>query len=90
MAADDKMMFKKDWKSPEFNLERRPFINKKWLIRVLLWRFLEITSRIGILCLMWINLGGISVFIVLPLEIMYLSIICFGLGTLSDRISISQ
>ena len=81
VSADDKAMFRKEWKSmiiPEF-----PKINYRWFIRVFCWRFLEISSRICLLTLAWINLGGISIFIMVGCEFMYLTIICYGLGTLS-------
>ena len=98
VAADDKQMFKKEWKSMSFKFKwewevevetekeeeeayRYGCFNHRWFIRVVLWRYLEITCRITLLCLIWINLGGLSIFIMLGLEMVYLSIICFGLGT---------
>eukprot|EP01084_Bolivina_argentea_P307598 531697_1 len=88
VSADDKQMFKDEWKS--INSHHDGIRMGKvggccscflWFTRVVLWRFLEITSRIVLLCIVWINLGGISVFIILGLEFAYLAAICFGLGT---------
>eukprot|EP01084_Bolivina_argentea_P022228 41316_1 len=78
VSSDDKQMFKDDWKS--FKHSDCLCINPLWIVRVL-WRFLEITSRIVLLAVVWINLGGLSVFIILGLECIYLSIVSFGLGT---------
>eukprot|EP01083_Nonionella_stella_P172767 593932_1 len=78
VSGDDKLMFKEEWKSVGCK-SKFPFVNCRYIIRVFLWRFLEISSRIILLCLMWINLGGLSVFVVLTLEFIYLSVICFGL-----------
>eukprot|EP01083_Nonionella_stella_P043282 116780_1 len=80
VSGDDKLMFKDEWKSLECS-SRFPFVNCRYIIRVL-WRFLEISSRIILLCLMWIDLGGLSVFIVLTAELIYLSVICFGLQSI--------
>ena len=91
VASDDKQMFQEDWKKINFRCSIKmkgindvvccPCINHRWVVRVVLWRFLEISSRITLLCLVWINLGGLSIFIILGLEMSYLAIICFGLGT---------
>ena len=82
VASDDKQMFKEDWKGIEFGKCHGccPF-NYLWFVRVVIWRFLEISSRIVLLCIVWINLGGPSIFIILGLEFIYLSIIAYGLGT---------
>eukprot|EP01084_Bolivina_argentea_P307597 531696_1 len=87
VSGDDKQMFNKDWKGINFKLSNfKSFkcfdiINYKWFIRVILWRFMEISSRIVLLTLVWINVGGLFIFIMLGLEMLYLAIVCFGLGT---------
>ena len=81
VSADDKAMFRDEWKS--MIIQGFPKINYLWFIRVICWRFLEISSRICLLALSWINLGGISIFIMVGCELTYLLIICYGLGTLS-------
>ena len=87
VSQDDKVMFQEEWKSIEFQ-KGLPCINVLYVIRVFLWRFLEISSRIVLLSLIWINLGGISVFIICGLEVGYLFFVCFGAGTLSKIYSI--
>ena len=87
VSADDKAMFRDEWK--RLIIDTFPKINYRWFIRVFCWRFLEISSRIAIMTLTWINLGGISIFIIVGLEIVYLVIVCYGLGTLSCYIFMS-
>ena len=58
-------------------------INFKWIKRVLCWRFLEISSRICLFALVWLNLGGMAVFIILFTEFVYLIVLCYGLRTFS-------
>ena len=45
-----------------------PCINSWWFVRVILWRFVEITCRVFLLVLIWINLGGATLMIILTLE----------------------
>eukprot|EP01084_Bolivina_argentea_P075247 136417_1 len=81
ISADDKIMVQDEWKKIDFSHKKCPCVNYRYFIRVFVWRFLEISSRITLLCLVWLNMGGMSVFIVLVIEFVYLSVICFGLGT---------
>ena len=74
-------MFRDKWKN--MFIGKTWSISYKWVTRVFLWRFLETSSRIALFTLVWINLGGVSVFVLLGLEMVYLFIICYGLGTLS-------
>ena len=66
-----------EWKKGEkldgFNPKR---INWRWFVRVFCWRFLEISSRICIFTLIWVNLGGISVFVILSFELLWVAITC--------------
>eukprot|EP01084_Bolivina_argentea_P281979 482566_1 len=78
VSADDKVMCKEEWESPIY----QDYFNCKWIRRVFAWRFLEISCRIILLLLIWINLGGISVIILFGIEFIYLFIICLGLGTI--------
>ena len=60
-------------------------INWRWFVRVFCWRFLEISSRIIMFSLIWQNLGGMAVFIILSCEmlyVIYLSILCETLSFL--------
>ena len=75
VSSDDKIMFQKDWKNMDWNKKKLcscSCINYKYFIRVIFWRFLEISSRIVLLTLVWVNLGGISIFIILGAEFVYL------------------
>ena len=79
VAQDDKPLFEEEW---------RPMIenklpNPRWFLRVFGWRFLEISSRICLFTLIWINLGGLSVFIILSAELLYLVIISLIFGKFS-------
>eukprot|EP01083_Nonionella_stella_P108113 314045_1 len=86
VSADDKVMLKDEWKQPKHrNKEGKwvwPFINIKYMVRVFLWRFLEISSRITLLVLTWINLGGRSIIFILFIEFCYLSVLAWALGTI--------
>eukprot|EP01084_Bolivina_argentea_P128795 227582_1 len=77
VASDDKTMFGDVWKSPTVN----KCINGLWFVRVVMWRFLEISTRIILLTLVWITMGGMSIFIILGIECIYLIIVSYGLGT---------
>ena len=85
VVADDKQMLSKEWKEFEFLKEYKitSLFNYKYIIRVIFWRFLEISSRVTLICLIWINLGGFAVIIIIWLEIIYLSYICYGVGSFS-------
>eukprot|EP01083_Nonionella_stella_P198857 729761_1 len=86
VSADDKVMLKDEWKQPRHRNNQGkwvwPYINIKYLVRVFLWRFLEISSRITLLVLTWINLGGRAVIFVLFLEFCYLCLLAWSLGTI--------
>eukprot|EP01083_Nonionella_stella_P057275 150408_1 len=84
VSADDKVMLQDDWKEPRIKKGGKwtfPYFNFKYFVRVFLWRFLEISSRITLLALTWINLGGKSIFFILAIEFFYLSVLAWALGT---------
>ena len=56
-----------------FNPKR---INWRWFFRVFGFRFLEISSRICLFTLIWLNLGGFSVFVILSAEMFYVVMLC--------------
>eukprot|EP01083_Nonionella_stella_P078773 215773_1 len=72
VSADDKVMLQDDWKEPKHRNSdgkwKFPFINWKYVVRVFFWRFLEISSRITLLVLTWVNLGGKAIFFLLAIE----------------------
>eukprot|EP01083_Nonionella_stella_P016456 45937_1 len=81
VSADDRVMMQEEWKYLSLST-KYPFLNPRYIVRVFLWRFLEISSRVVVLTLVWISLGGLSVFIVLGIETFFLLVLCYGLGTL--------
>eukprot|EP01084_Bolivina_argentea_P189660 326125_1 len=84
VAADDRIMFNKysetwethRWKDIEFRYDECPCINIRYLFRVLIWRFFEITNRIFVCLLIWINLGGLALSIIICFEFIYCLIVC--------------
>ena len=80
VAADDKLIIiDDDWKDIKFKLKKKaPFIffNLRYLVRVIIWRFFEISSRINLIVLLWINLGGLATTIIIGAEIVTCIIFC--------------
>ena len=81
VATDDKQIVYRESKDmiiyETSNGKKKMKLNYRWVIRVLLWRFLEISSRICIFTLIWLNLGGISVFIILSAELLYVMVLSY-------------
>eukprot|EP01084_Bolivina_argentea_P250454 419604_1 len=73
--SDDKGIVEESWRDHNFNLCKSPFINWKYIIRVL-GRFIEITNRIILLALIWIILGGFALGIILSFELIFILILC--------------
>merc|ERR1712228_358481 len=69
-------MFKNNYKNIEFSEKSCPIINPRYLLRTF-WRFLEITNRVFVATLIWINLGGMALTIILAIEFFYCFIMCF-------------
>ena len=46
VSSDDAIMMKDNWKNINVALCPYPYINPRWILRVFVWRFLEISSRI--------------------------------------------
>ena len=82
VAADDKMIIqKREWKNFELKMKKKaPFIffNWQYLVRVILWRFLEISSRICLIVMLWINLGGLATTIIIGVEVLTCIIWCIA------------
>eukprot|EP01084_Bolivina_argentea_P071110 129312_1 len=83
VASDDKIIFEKEWHSLNFSYKSCPMMNWRYIIRVLL-RFMEISSRVGLLTLMWVNLGGFATGIIIGVEMVWLMIICVGIGSVGN------
>ena len=75
VAADDKGLLEGEWKSLDFTYKNCPCVNIRYIFRVFV-RFLEISTRVSLLTLMWINIGGMGTGIIIALEFIYLLITC--------------
>eukprot|EP01084_Bolivina_argentea_P154090 268642_1 len=82
VTADDKVMFnqmkKKDsvlWTDISFKYNKCPCINLRYVLRVIIWRFLEVTNRVFICILIWINLGGFALSLILGIEAIWLLVL---------------
>merc|ERR1712228_223128 len=80
VVSDDKTMFENKWKDVQFSFKKCPIINPRYLLRTF-WRFLEITNRIFVCTLIWINLGGLALFTILIIEFFYCFILCIAQKT---------
>ena len=87
VAADDKLILHESsdnyeaFKSLNFRIKAQsPFIYFNWqyLVRVILWRFFEITDRIILCLLIWVNIGGLPLLIILGFELICCVIMCFA------------
>ena len=72
VTSDDKSIYNADWKNLECKPSCKKFtkckcINFKYLLRVLM-RFMEISSRLILYVLLWINFGGLATGIILSIE----------------------
>ena len=79
VAADDKAIVSDEWKDIKFKFRKHaPFIyfNWRYLMRVIIWRFFEISSRINLIVLIWINLGGLATTIIIGVETITCVIFC--------------
>ena len=77
VSADDKLLFKEEWESLEFSYKTCPCINLRYVLRVSV-RFIEISSRVCLLTIMWINIGGMGTGIIIGVEFIWLFITCIG------------
>ena len=80
ISGEDKVMMRPEWRTLDLS-KKWPFINLRYILRIVFWRFFEVSSRVIILCIMWINVGGVSVFAILGAEFIYLAILSFQLKT---------
>eukprot|EP01084_Bolivina_argentea_P098363 176774_1 len=83
VASDDKLLFSVKWHSLDFSYKSCPIINWRYIMRIFM-RFMEISSRLALLTLMWINLGGMATGIIIGFEMLWLMIICVGIGTVGN------
>ena len=81
VASDDKHIYNTNWKGIRCNLCTFPCINLRYILRVLM-RFMEISSRLILYVLLWVNLGGFYTSIILGIELIYLVCIVFRSGSI--------
>ena len=77
VSSDDKILVSEEWKSLDYSYNKCPCINFRYIFRVLV-RFIEISSRVGLLTLMWINMGGLATGIIIGVEFVWLAITCWA------------
>ena len=81
VASDDKSIFDAEWKALELKPKRLitcQCVNFGYVLRVLM-RFMEISSRLILYVLLWINFGGLATGIILLIEFIYLlGLACYG------------
>eukprot|EP01084_Bolivina_argentea_P017570 32806_1 len=80
VTSDDKLVLKDEWKHMLLSGHKCPYINYvnwRYLVRVVCWRFFEISSRVFILVLLWIAVGGFALIIIMCLELIGVFILCF-------------
>ena len=79
VTSDDKLILKPEWKSIFLDGYKFPYIhhlNKLYFVRVIFWRLFEISSRVFILVLFWISVGGFALIIVMGVELVLVLILC--------------
>eukprot|EP01084_Bolivina_argentea_P277183 473148_1 len=78
VASDDRILFDgyTQFRDLGFKFKKKCCcINFNWqyLFRVIVWRYFEISSRVCLCVLLWINIGGLALVVILGIEL----IICF-------------
>ena len=90
ITSDDKAIFEQRMQNLELNIKIKnikkgnfnDICNPWYFVRVFMWRLLEVTTRMFLCTLMWINLGGFALTIILMIEFVYLSFACYKLKTI--------
>ena len=86
VASDDKTIYTTDWQNLEFKtsckkLKKCKCINWRYILRVLM-RFMEISSRLILYVLLWINFGGLATGIILLFEFCILLVLAYHGGSI--------
>ena len=83
VTSDDKEIYNSNWKELEFDYKKCPCkcINYRYILRVLM-RFMEISSRLIIYVLLWINMGGLFTGVILCVEGVYLMFVACISGSI--------
>eukprot|EP01084_Bolivina_argentea_P078604 142649_1 len=72
VTSDDKLILYNSWKEPLLSDYKFPYIhyiNWRYVFRVICWRFCEISSRVFVLVLFWITMGGFALIIIMLIEL---------------------
>eukprot|EP01083_Nonionella_stella_P128295 388699_1 len=83
VSGDDKLWINDKWKSLDFTYKKCPVINWRYVLRVF-YRFLEISSKLCLFTLLWINLGGFATFLVIGFEMVFCMILCVGYKSIGN------
>ena len=87
VASDDRTLFvgrrdqkrKVPFRSLDLKFKKQLcFVHLNWqyLFRVIVWRYFEISSRVCLCVLIWINVGGLPLCIILGIELVVCFIFC--------------
>ena len=90
ITSDDKAIFEQRMQNLNLNVKMKnikkgnfnDMCNPWYFVRVFMWRLLEVTTRMFLCSLVWINLGGFALTIILVMEFVYLSFACYKLKTI--------
>ena len=67
-VSDDTILFKKEWKELEFEYKKCPnFCNWRYIVRVL-FRMIDVLSRVSILSVTWIAVKGYTTAVLIILD----------------------
>jgi len=78
---DDSNIVYDDWKRLDINIKSCPVVNIKYIFRVV-FRFIEISSKLILYVLMWINIGPLFTGIIIVCEFAYLIILAIVGGSI--------
>eukprot|EP01084_Bolivina_argentea_P136848 241038_1 len=97
VTADDKVMFVRtkvtQFAELGFKYNKFPCLNWQYIFRVILWRFFEITNRVFICILIWVNLGGLALSIIIGFEFVWClssAVVSKAVDPLSGLMYVSQ
>eukprot|EP01084_Bolivina_argentea_P154087 268636_1 len=96
VATDDKSLFvrmsndryRNAWTESGFTYKDCPCLHWQYVFRIIIWRFLEITNRVFLCILVWINMGGFSLCIILGFEVLWCLVV--SIWTVSQSVNIKM
>ena len=76
-VSEDKALFRYvDWLDAEWTSKRFPCVNPRYLLRVF-FRIFDISCRVLIIVIIWYEFGGLTLFIIVGVEFVFLFFIVF-------------